>query len=72
MALKGPKISTQGTAGKSKHVTLTIPQKLEIIRRPECGKSQREVTASYNTGSSTTCDIKRRRVKWKSFSSNRH
>jgi hypothetical protein len=53
MASKHPKTSKQGTADKRKYVTLTIPQKLEIIRRPETGKSQRELMASYNTGSST-------------------
>jgi hypothetical protein len=31
-------MSKQGTAGK-KHVTLMIPQKLEIIRRLESGTS---------------------------------
>jgi hypothetical protein len=33
------KVSKQSTAGKAKHVTLTAPQKLEIIRRLESGKS---------------------------------
>ena len=32
MASKDPKISKQGTAGKRRHVTAMIPQKLEIIR----------------------------------------
>jgi hypothetical protein len=40
MASKDPKVSKQGTAGKKKHVTLLIPQKLEIIGRLESGKSQ--------------------------------
>jgi hypothetical protein len=35
MASKDPKIGKQGAAGKRKHVTVTIPQKLEIIKRPE-------------------------------------
>jgi DNA-binding NarL/FixJ family response regulator len=35
-----------------------IPQKLEIIRRLENGKSQKEVVASYNIESSTVNDIK--------------
>jgi hypothetical protein len=30
MALKDDKMSKQYTAGKRKHVTLTMPQKLEI------------------------------------------
>jgi hypothetical protein len=38
-ASKDPKINKQGTAGKKRNVTLMIPQKLEIIRRVENGKS---------------------------------
>jgi len=37
-------MSQQGTAGKTKHVTLIIPQESEI-RRLQSGKSQREVMA---------------------------
>jgi hypothetical protein len=33
MASKGPKINKEDTVGKRKHVTLTIPHDLEIIRR---------------------------------------
>lgn len=32
MASEFPKRSKQGAVGKSKHVTLAIPQKLELIR----------------------------------------
>jgi hypothetical protein len=46
MALKDPKMSKQGTAGKRKRVTLTIPQILEIIR-------------SLEIGYSTICDVKK-------------
>jgi len=35
MALRGPKISKQGTAGKRKHETLTKLLKLHIIRSLE-------------------------------------
>jgi hypothetical protein len=45
MASKDPKMSQQGTAGKRKHVILTMPQKLEPSRRLESGKSQREIMA---------------------------
>ena len=38
-ASKDPKMSKQGTAGKKKHVTLTINQRLKMIRRLESGKS---------------------------------
>jgi len=41
----------KGTAGKRKHVTLMVPQKLEIIRSLECREGQREVMASYCIGS---------------------
>jgi membrane protein required for beta-lactamase induction len=32
IASKGPRMSKEDTAGKRKHITLTIPQELEIIR----------------------------------------
>jgi DNA-binding CsgD family transcriptional regulator len=38
-----------------------IPQNLEIIRRLEIGKSQREVGASYNIESSTVNGIRERK-----------
>jgi len=44
-------MSEQGTAGNRKCITLMVPQKLERTRRPESGKSQRLVMASYKTGS---------------------
>jgi len=46
-------MSKQGTASMQKHITLTINQKLEIIRRLASGKSQRGVIASYNIRSSS-------------------
>jgi hypothetical protein len=45
---KDSKMSKQGTSGKREHVTVTIYQKLEIIRRLECGKSISVVMASHN------------------------
>jgi hypothetical protein len=38
MASKDLKMSKQGTSGKRKHIALTVPQKLEIIRKIESGK----------------------------------
>jgi hypothetical protein len=32
MALKGPRMSKEDTAGKRKHIALTVPWELEIIR----------------------------------------
>ena len=61
MASEDLKMSEHSTAGKRKHVTLTISQKLEIIRRLESGESQNKVMASCNIGSSTVYHIK----KWK-------
>jgi len=46
MASKDPQIRTQGTTGKRKPVTVMIPQKLEIIKRPASGKSQRDIMAN--------------------------
>ena len=67
MASKDPKMSKQGTAGKRKHVTLLIPQKLQIIARFESGKSQKEVMASYKSGMSTTHDKQKWKEKLRSF-----
>lgn len=39
MASDDPKMRKQGTAGKIKHVTPTVLQKLEIVRRLENGES---------------------------------
>jgi hypothetical protein len=39
-------MNKQCTAGKKKHVTLTVVQQVEIRRRPESCQSQREVMAS--------------------------
>jgi hypothetical protein len=38
MASEDIKVNKQGTADKMKHVTINIPQKLQIIRRLERGK----------------------------------
>jgi hypothetical protein len=39
MASNDPKMRKQGNAGKIKHVTSTVLQKFEIVRRLESGKS---------------------------------
>jgi hypothetical protein len=39
MSSKDPKMSNQGTPGKSQYVTSMIPQELEIIERLQSGKS---------------------------------
>jgi hypothetical protein len=53
MVSKNPKLH--------KHVTLTIPQKLDIIRRLESGRSHNVIVASYNIGLSSIYDIKNQR-----------
>jgi hypothetical protein len=49
VASKDPKMSKQGTADKRKHVTLTIPQKPEIIRKLESGKKNEETLQLHTT-----------------------
>ncbi|XP_073514846.1 large ribosomal subunit protein uL23m isoform X1 [Phyllobates terribilis] len=60
-------ISIQGPSVKRKHVTLTIPQKLEIIRRLESGESRASIMEEFNIGSSTIYDIKKRKDQLCSF-----
>jgi hypothetical protein len=43
------------------HITLTIPQKLDIIRRLESGKSHNLIVASYNIGLSSVYDVNNQR-----------
>jgi hypothetical protein len=38
MASENPKVNKQGIADKRTHVTIMIPQKLQIIKRLESGK----------------------------------
>jgi len=60
MASQAPMTSKQNGACKRKRVPWMIPQKLEIIMRPDSGKTQREVMASkYNKGPSITYYIKK-------------
>ena len=58
LAYGDPELGKQGTADRRKHITLTILQKLKIIRGIESGKSQKEIMASYGIGSSALYDIK--------------
>jgi len=61
MASEDPKMSKQGTAGKRKHVTLMIPEKLKIIRMLETGKRCIVVMVSYSIGLSTVSYIKKQK-----------
>jgi hypothetical protein len=67
MASKDVKMSKQFAAGKTKHVTLMIPQKHEIIRRLESGESCSVIMAAHNTGSSTTYTIQKWKDQLRSF-----
>jgi hypothetical protein len=40
MAPKVPKIRKQAAAGITRHITFTIPQTLDIIRKPESATRQ--------------------------------
>ena len=53
MASEDPTMNKQGIASKR-----SLSQTLEIIRRLESGKSQKEIMATYGIGSSAVCDIK--------------
>ena len=59
-------MSKHSTAGKRKHVTL-IPQKLEIIKRLESGKSQSVVRTSHSIGSSRVYNIKKHKDQLQLF-----
>jgi hypothetical protein len=50
MASKEPKISTQAAAGITRHITFTIPEKLETIRKPGSATRQSVTMAAYNSG----------------------
>jgi hypothetical protein len=50
MASKEPKINKQAAAGKTRHMTLTIPEKLETIRKPGNATRQSVTMAAYNNG----------------------
>jgi hypothetical protein len=46
MVSNDPQKRKKGTNDKMKHATLTIPQKIETIRKLKSGESQRQVMAS--------------------------
>jgi hypothetical protein len=50
MAPKGSKISKQVVFRSTRHITLTIPETLEIIRKPGRATSQSVITAAYKIG----------------------
>ena len=50
MALKQSKISKQATAGITRNTTFTIPETLEIIRKPGSATSQSIFISAYKIG----------------------
>ena len=58
MLSKEPKISKQAAAGITRHITFTIPETLEIIRKPGSATSQSVIMEAYNIGLLTICGIK--------------
>jgi len=54
MASREPKISKQTAAHITRHITFTIPEALEIIRKPGSATSQSIIMAAYKIGSLTT------------------
>jgi len=59
MALKEPKISKQAAAGIKRNIIFTIPETLEIIKKPGIATSQIIFKAAYKTGLLTTYGIKK-------------
>ena len=49
MVPKEPKISKQAAAGITRHVTFTIPETLEIIRKLGNATSQSDIMVAYKT-----------------------
>jgi hypothetical protein len=47
LALKESKIHKQGVSGTTRHVTLKIPDILEIIRKPGSSTSQSVIKTPY-------------------------
>jgi len=62
MASKDQKMSQRGSSAIRKHVTLTIHQKLKVIRRLKSDESQRKIMPSYSIALSTTYNIKNGRT----------
>lgn len=54
---------------KRKHVTLTLNQKLEIIKRLEKGENRNVLMNEFNIGSSTIYDIKKQKDELMKFAS---
>jgi len=61
MAPKEYKISKHAVAGTTTDITLTIPERLEIIRKSGNTTSQSVIMAAYKIGLMTICGINTRK-----------
>ena len=59
---QNPKISNQTAAGTARHITLTIPEKLEIITKSGSATFQSAIMAAYEIGLLAICGIKKQLV----------
>jgi len=64
MASIEPRISKLGEAGTTRHITITITETLEIVRKPGNATSQSVIMAAYNTGLLTIYGIKKQRKNY--------
>ena len=63
MASTEPTISKQGAAGTITDIILTIPETLEIIKKPGSATSQSIIMAAYDTGFLINYGIKKHKKK---------
>jgi hypothetical protein len=63
MASIEPKISKLGDAGTTRHITLTIIETLEIVRKPGSATSQSVIMAAYKIELLTSYGIKKHKEK---------
>ena len=52
---------------KRKRNVLTLPKKIELVKRMEKGESREKLMAEYGVGSSTLYDLKKQKDKLLSF-----
>ena len=63
MAPKESKISKQVATGTTRHITLKIPETLEIIRKPGNAICQSIIMEAYKIGSLIIYGIKKQKTK---------
>jgi hypothetical protein len=63
MASIEPRISKLGVSGTTRHITITITETLEIVRKPGSATSQSVIMVAYNTGLLTIYGIKKHKEK---------